>query len=142
MLQDRLGAVHVRFDGVNRPFAHEPDADGGSEMEYHVDLINQPPDYSLIGDRVDGAREVLVAEQMFNVLETTGRQIVQHRHRVPLRQEPIGKVRSEEARAARDECPHAVSLNHMVKNAERAQRFRSDRGTRRSRAADSLVRCH
>ena len=85
VLEHDLGAVHVGLDRVDRLLDDQLDADRGGEMEDHVAAIDQLREQRLVGDRVDEVLEAGPPFEMRDVVDRSGRQVVEDQHLVALR---------------------------------------------------------
>ena len=70
----------------------EVEADGRRQMEHRVALRDQGAKQLLVHHRPDRRGEARVIREMRDVLEATGRKVIENRHSVTLRQESLGQM--------------------------------------------------
>ena len=114
MLQHDLGAVHVGLDRVDGLFDDQLHAHGGGEVEHHVAAVDHLGEQRLVRDRVDDVRESLLALQVNDVFDRTGRQIVEHQHVMFELQQPFCQMGTDESGAAGDQRLHRVTGDSAV----------------------------
>ena len=127
MLQHDLGAVHVRFDRVDRLFDDQLHAHRGGKMENHVVAVDQLREQRLVREGIDHVLEFRVDLQMADVADGPGRQVVDDVDLVARIQQCLGQVRPDKARASCNQRSHdASSFPPLVAaNAEIAPATRS-----------------
>ena len=104
-----LGAVDVGFDRVHRRFDDQLDADGGGEMDDDVAAIDELGEHRLVRDGVDGVVELRVRLEVRDVVDRSGRQIVEREDFVAALEQRLGQMRADEARAARYQTHACIS---------------------------------
>ena len=107
VLEDDFGAVHVGFDRVHRLLDDQLHADGGREVKHDVAAIDQLREQRFVRDRVDRVGKTRAALEMGDVVDRSGRQVVEHDDLVPIVEQPLGEMRSDETGTAGDERLHA-----------------------------------
>ena len=105
-LEHDLGAVHVGFDRVDRGFDDQLDADGGGQVHDDVRAIDELGEHRFVGDGVDRVVKFGVRLEMGDVVDRPGREVVEGVDLVAAREERLGQVRADEARAAGYEDAH------------------------------------
>ena len=108
VLQHHLGAVHVGLDGIHRLLDDQLDADRGGEVEDDVASIDQLGEQSLVVDRVDEVLEPGPPLEMRDVVDRTGRQVVEDQDLVALREQGVGEVGADKPGSAGDQGTHAT----------------------------------
>ena len=114
VLQHDLRAVHVRLNCVDGLFDDELHADRGGEMEHHVAAVDHFGEQRLARDRIDDVREPLFAFQVDDVLDRTGRQVVEHEHVVSQLEQPFCEMGTDESGAAGNQRLHRVTGDSAV----------------------------
>jgi hypothetical protein len=88
-------------------FLHDQlDADGGGEMKHYRRTVDQFGDERFIEDAVDGVVELLVTLEVRDVVDASGREIVENEDLVAHGKQRLGQVRANKAGAAGDQNPH------------------------------------
>jgi hypothetical protein len=77
VLENDFGAVHVGFYGVHRLFDDQFDTDGRGEVKHHVAAVDQFGEQRLVVDGVDEVFEPRSALQVPDVVDRSGRQIIE-----------------------------------------------------------------
>ena len=103
MAQHHLGAVHVAFDGVDRPLDDQLDADRRRQVEHHVGGIDQFGGERLVEHGVDHVAELRLRLQMDDVVDRAGGEVVDHLDAMAGSEQRLGQMGADEAGAAGDE---------------------------------------
>ena len=85
MLEHDFGAVHVGFDRVDRLLDDQLDADRRGEVKDDVAAIDELGEQRLVVDRVDEVLEPGASLQVRDVVDRSGRQVVEDQDLVALR---------------------------------------------------------
>jgi hypothetical protein len=102
-LQDGLGSQDVGLDDVNRILDHELHADRRRQVVDQIAFADQPVQHLFVENGVDGEVVAGVLSQALDVLETTGREVVDDDDVVAATEEGVGQMSADEAGAARDQ---------------------------------------
>src|SRR5262245_65108619 len=108
VLQHHLGAVHVGLDGVDRLFDDQLDTDGGGEMKDHVAAIDELGEQPLVVDGVDEVLEAVPSLEMRDVVDRSGRQVVEDQDVVALCEQGGGGMGADEPGSASNQGTHAT----------------------------------
>src|SRR5207244_8996000 len=107
---DAVRSQDVGLDRVDRLLEDQPNADGGSEMEYDAGLLDELVESLVLKNRSPARREPFVAFDRLQIRRPTGREVVDDRHLLARRQQRLGEMRADESGPARDQHPHAWFL--------------------------------
>ena len=107
MFENDLGAVHVGLDRIDGLLDDQLHADGRREMKDHVAAIDEFGEERLVVDRVDEVLEAGAALEVGDVVDRSGRQVVENQDLVPLLEQRIRQMGSDEPRAAGDQRSHS-----------------------------------
>src|SRR4051794_35101295 len=110
MLQNDFRSVHVGFDRMNRLLDDQLHADRRSQVHDDVRSIDEFRDDRLVGDRVNGVVEFRIVFEVDDVVDRTGRQVVENEHFVAPIEERLGKMAPDESRATSNQDPHQSSF--------------------------------
>ena len=102
VLEHDLGAAQVRHERLHRLLDDEPHADRRCEVVDDVALVDELVDDRPVQDGVDDEVELVAVAEVLDVVERSGREVVEHPHLVALVEQELGEVRADEARAAGD----------------------------------------
>ena len=94
---------------LERAVDHELDADRGGQVQDHVGLADQVVDQAGVGRAALDERRPAIGQEMVDVAQAPGAEVVQQEHVVPQCGERVAEVRADEAGAAGDEVPHAAT---------------------------------
>src|SRR5262249_4586350 len=83
----------------------------------HVAPLHQLAHQLLVARRADGVAESRPADEMGEVLDRAGGQVIEDRDLMTTVEKRLGEVRSDESCAARDECTHQISSRISLSNA-------------------------
>src|SRR5207302_511765 len=101
-----LGEADVGLDGADRRLDDQLDADGGGEVVDLVAAVDELGHQVMVGAGVDGVVEAIVGLEVPDVVDTSGRQIVDDVDLVTAAQKLLRQVRANESGAAGDEITH------------------------------------
>jgi hypothetical protein len=110
LLEDDLGAADVGRQALQWLVDDELHADGGGEVEAHVDAGHDVVEQVRVEDAAEDELHVVALAQVLDVLQAAGGQVVQDDHRVAARQEGVGEVGADEAGSAGDEGAHRPTV--------------------------------
>jgi hypothetical protein len=102
--------LDVRFDRVHRPLDDETHADGGRQVNDDVTALHELGDERFVGDRADVMLEVGPSDQVLDVGEAAGRQVVEDDDVCTVREQPFGQMRADEPGASGDQDFHVRGL--------------------------------
>ena len=108
VLQHNLGAMHVRFDRMYRLLDNQLHPDGGCKVEHHVASVDELGQQRFVVDRVDEVFEPGPAFEMGDVVDRSGREIIQDQHLAALIEQRFRQMRPDEPGAAGYQRTHAV----------------------------------
>src|SRR5262249_51411025 len=83
------------------------DADRGGEMEDDIAAIDQLGEQRLVVHRVDEVLEAGAPFQVRDIVDRSGREVVEDEDLVALLEQRIGEMGPDEAGAPGDQCTHA-----------------------------------
>ena len=102
VLEHDLGAAQVRDERLHRLLDDQPHADRRGEVVDDVALVDELVDDRPVQHRVDDEVEVRAVAEMLDVVERSGREVVEHPDLVAFVEQQLGEVRADEAGAAGD----------------------------------------
>jgi hypothetical protein len=109
VLEDDLGAAHVRKQRLHGLLDDEADADGGGEVVDDVALVDELVDDGRREDGVDDEVEVPALAQVRDVVERAGREVVERVDLPAPGEERLAQVGADEAGAARVEFGSTIA---------------------------------
>jgi hypothetical protein len=102
VLEHDFGAVHVGLDRVDRLLDDQFHADRGREMEHDIAAIDELGEQRFVLHRVDEVLEAVAALEMGDVVERSGREVVEDEDMMSLIEKRVGKMGTDEAGSAGD----------------------------------------
>src|SRR5262249_6104711 len=110
-VQDDLGAADVGHKCPHRLFHDQADADRGGKVPDAIASVDEAVDHRLVGDRIDYEMEVRPVDQIGDVVQSSGGQVIERVDLEVHRQERLAKMRPEEPCSASDQraCTHVAS---------------------------------
>src|SRR4051812_92613 len=110
MLQNDFRSVNVGFDRMNRLLDDQLHADRRRQVDDDVCPIDEFSEDRLVGYRIDGVVEFRIVFEMDDIVDRTGRQVVENEHFVAAIEERLGKMAADESCATRNQHPHQSSF--------------------------------
>ena len=108
MLQDDLGAVHVGLDRVHRLLDDQLDADRGRQVDHDVGAVDELGEQRLVLDAVDRVVEAGLPLEVRDVVDRSGRQVVEDEDLVAALEERLAQVRPDESGSAGNQHTHRL----------------------------------
>jgi hypothetical protein len=112
--EDALGAVDIGFDGADRAFDDELDADGSGEMDDDVSIIDEFGEELEIFDVVEVIFHLSGRLEVADVIHATGGVIVEQNYAVAAGKKTLRQMGTDKTGATGDQITQRASLQSQV----------------------------